>query len=128
MIKLKLTNEQLFCLCSFTWPAMYEARANHNIQKQNFFYLDFLFNLMQVGEKASKLYLFGNKKTYSISLNYYEAASLMTHTAMLQREIRGGYNIYVAELIKTALHQQLTNYKTRFYGSHQTKKFTIGRD
>jgi len=129
MIKLKLTNEQLYALCSFTRPDKFEAKVNFYISKQNFAYLDCLFNVIQIGERVSKAYLFNRNKKHSISLNYSEAASLLALSVTLQKENLGGYNQHVNEVIKASLHQQLTNYQTRFYGNpNSTDALLIGGD
>lgn len=124
MIRLKLNRDQLYSLCGFTNPAIYEAKVDQCIQWQNYTELDALFNIIRIGEMVSKKYIYTLKKKYSISLNYSEAASLHVHTYTLTNGLDPlSYEHNVAIIIRAELHFQLTNYQKRFYG--QTNRQNI---
>jgi hypothetical protein len=127
MIKLKLNRDQLLTLCSFTSPAIYEAKVDLLISSKDFSDLDTLFNLIQIGEMAYKKWLFTNKKKYNISLKYAEAASLLSHTYTLERLLdQVSYEHNVMIIIRQELHQQLTNFQRRFYGQPNRQSLLTG--
>ncbi|MEB0299582.1 hypothetical protein QN348_01755 [Mucilaginibacter sp. 5C4] len=114
---MKLNRDQLYTVCGFTNPAIYEAKVDHCIQWQNYADLDALFNIIQIGEMVSKKYLYTFKKKYIISLKYSEAASLHTHTYELTDCLDPlSYEYNVAIMIRAELHFHLTNYQKRFHG------------
>jgi hypothetical protein len=121
MIKLKLTKNQLQILCSWTKPAFFEFEGIEFVCVSEFHIAAHSFNLMAIGERATKLYLFGHKEKYSISLTTSEGCSLLEHIKIYAAH-PGTYDGHIAELIKTDLHYQLINYQKRFYGEYKTKE------
>lgn len=122
MIKLKLTRSELTALCLLTNPVSHETKAINLINNSDYSPLDHLFNIIQIGEKLSKMLLYTQKDKYKVSLSYSEAASLFTHTYRINHLVTVSYEQNVVTMLRTELHQQITNYKRRFNanGNEQT--------
>lgn len=117
MIKLKLNRDQLQALCAFTNPMTFEVKVVNAIDFLNYSDLDMLFNIIQIGEKASKKLLYSFKNKYSITLSYSEGSSLLSHVYELKSELEPlSYEHNVALILNTELHRQITNFQRIFYG------------
>ena len=120
MIKLKLNRDQLYVLCIFTNPATYEDKVCKCISIGNFDDLALYFNLIAIGEKVSKQYLFTNKNKNSIRINYAQAASLLNQTYNLEFFYEeASYEWCVIQTIRAELHQQLANFQRKYYGQQK---------
>ena len=129
MIKLKLNRSQLQALCMFTNPAAYEYKVMLNLTWENLGEVDRLFNIIQIGESATKKWFYSHESKYNIKLKLSEAASLYIHTYALAENYEAlSYESNVLLMIRHSLHQQLTNYQRRFYGSENGTGITNGGD
>jgi len=113
MVKLKLNREELQVITLCTNPRLLEQRILGSIKNQHLTDLEYLFILMDIGEKLTKKFYFSCKPKNNISLKPAEVAAYLTYMDELQAGRWDPYTGNVIEQVKNQLHQSLTNYKQR---------------
>lgn len=114
MIRLKLTRDELACLCWLCNPFVLEAMAIADIRKEDLNLLSDSFALIELGEKAAKKLLFDQKQKYKLSLTWAQAAAFWNFGDWNEK-VLDDYKKNFIQSTRSTLHGALVNYQRRFY-------------
>ena len=115
MIKLKLTRDELQCICWLCNPIYVDGQVLLCVKTNNFDTLNDLFSLIEIGEKAAKKFLFDHKKSYKLNITYAQAAAFYNHADWNELTLSDQYKQLLITRIKSEIHLAFTNYQRQYY-------------